>query len=67
MSAIHLADLLRKQITDKRQEHHDQMDKGQGIERYNILVGRNQQLKEMRGWINDALVTVDSEEGETDL
>ncbi len=67
MSAIHLADLLRKQITDKRQEHHDQMDKGQGHDRYAELVGRNKQLKEMRGWINDALVTVDSDEGETEL
>lgn len=67
MSAIHLADLLRQQITDKRKEHHDQMDKGQGIERYAELVGRNKQLKEMRGWINDALITVDSDEGETDL
>lgn len=67
MSAIRLADLLRAQITEKRQEHHDQMDKGQGQERYAELVGRNKQLKEMRGWINDALTTVDSDEGETEL
>lgn len=67
MSAIALADLLRVRITEKRKEHHDQMDKGQGVERYNDLVGRNKQLKEMRGWINDALTTVDSDEGETEL
>jgi hypothetical protein len=67
MSAIRLADLLRVQITEKRKEHHDQMDKGQAIERYAELVGRNKQLKEMRGWINDALTTVDSDEGETEL
>ncbi len=67
MSAIHLADLLRKQITDKRQEHHDKMDQGQPIDRYAELVGRNKQLKEMRGWISTALTTVDSDEGETEL
>ena len=67
MSAIRLADLLRVQINDKRKEHHDKMDQGQPIDRYAELVGRNKQLKEMRGWINTALTTVDSDEGETDL
>ena len=67
MSAIHLADLLRQQITDKRTEHHNKMDQGQPIDRYAELVGRNKQLKEMRGWINDALTQVDSDEGETEL
>ena len=67
MSAIRLADLLRVQITEKRKEHHDKMDQGQPIDRYAELVGRNKQLKEMRGWINEALSIVDSDEGETDL
>ncbi len=67
MSAIRFADLLRARITEKVQEHHSQMDKGGGLEQYNKLVGRQQQLKEMRGWITDALNLVDSEEGEDDL
>ncbi len=67
MSAVRLADLLRVQITKKRQEHHDKMDQGQPIDRYAELVGRNKQLKEMRGWINDGLDKIDSDEGETDL
>ena len=67
MSAIHLADLLRRRVAEKLEEHHQQMDKGQSTERYNHLVGRNQQLAEMRGWINEALDTVDSQEGEDTL
>lgn len=67
MSAIRFADLLRKRITERVTEHHTQMDKGQGTEQYLKLVGRQRQLIEMRGWINDALEVVDSEEGETDL
>ena len=35
MSAIRLADKLRKQVTEKMQEHHAQMDKGQSSDRYN--------------------------------
>ncbi len=67
MSAIRFADVLRARITEKVQEHHAQMDKGIGQEQYNKLVGRQQQLKEVRGWISDALNQVDSEEGEDDL
>lgn len=67
MSAIRLADLLRKQINEKVIEHHNQMDKGQSSDTQNQLVGRNKQLKEMRGWINTALDRVDSDEGETEL
>lgn len=67
MSAIRFADVLRARITEKVQEHHAAMDKGAGPEQYLKLVGRQQQLKEMRGWINDALARVDSEEGEDDL
>jgi hypothetical protein len=67
MSAIRFADLLRARITEKVQEHHTSMDKGAGPEQYLKLVGRQQQLKEVRGWITDALNMVDSEEGEDDL
>ncbi len=67
MSAIRFADLLRGRIREKEQEHHAAMDKGAGPEQYLKLVGRQQQLKEVRGWIGDALNQVDSEEGEDDL
>ncbi len=67
MSAIRFADLLRKRITERVAEHHTQMDKGQGTEQYLKLVGRQRQLYEMRGWINDAMAVVDSEEGEDEL
>ena len=67
MSAIRFADLLRARITEKVAEHHTSMDKGAGPEQYLKLVGRQQQLKEVRGWISEALNRVDSEEGEDDL
>lgn len=67
MSAVALADHLRGRITEKLAEHHQQMDKGQSVENQNQLVGRNKQLKEMRGWVNDALAKVDSQEGEDEL
>ncbi len=67
MSAIRLAEILRKHVTEKVAEHHTQMDKGQGTEQYNKLVGRQRQLFEMRGWINDAMAVVDSEEGEDEI
>lgn len=49
MSALRLAELVLVRSRERVEENHIEMDKGQPLDRYNRLVGKNQELK----WIQD--------------
>lgn len=67
MSMIDFATKMRQLIEDKREQNRMAMEKGVDHDTYLKLVGRNNELREMKDWINDVVQEIDSEEGEDEL
>ena len=53
MSLGHFVEVLRQRAVDRRKSNHAEMDKGKPPDQYQQLVGRNKELKELLGFINE--------------
>ena len=53
MSLGHFVEVLRQRTLDRRKTNHAEMDKGKPPDQYHQLVGRNKELKELLGFINE--------------
>jgi len=66
MSALRMAELILNRTKARVTENHVHMDKGAGIEQYNRLVGKNQELRWIQDLTREFLQQVEGEEAEDD-